>query len=142
MSVVSRKINWISSLEQDKSILDLEHALTEFYSNHNTYFSDIDFTSENWVKKTEHGYERIVQLVAGHQAICEIGCGNANILKHYPEFAAKYTGLDFSEELQNKNSGKYPDARFLTFKTANTFPVAEEQFDFVFSVFVLYRDSL
>ena len=69
--------------------------------------------------------------------ICEIGCGSANILKHHPGIATKYTGLDFSEKLLNENSAKFPNARFTPIETANYFPEEDERFDLVFSVFCL-----
>ena len=69
--------------------------------------------------------------------ICEIGCGNANILKHYPDLAVKYTGLDFSPKIIEANRTKYPGASFMPFEKANVFPVVDQQFDLVFSVFVL-----
>ena len=134
---ISRKINWISSLKENSLLIQLEESLSAFYTNDRNYFSNIDFTVDNWIQETEKGYLHIIEQARSSKAICEVGCGNANFLKHYPEWAEKYTGLDFSEIILRKNSEKYPAATFLSFKQANQFPVPEKQFDLVFSVFVL-----
>ena len=137
MRQASRRINWVSSLHESKEIFELQIAMEQFYSSDKSYFSDIDFTANNWIRDDLDGYKKIVDLVDMSQSVCEIGCGAANILKHYPAFHSKYTGLDFSEKLLQANLTKYPAAKFLTFKSPNFFPVKDQLFDFVFCVFVL-----
>jgi 2-polyprenyl-3-methyl-5-hydroxy-6-metoxy-1,4-benzoquinol methylase len=137
MKQASRKINWVSSVQESKEVNELEVALKEFYSSDKSYFSDIDFTADNWIRNDLPGYKKIVELAAGSQSVCEIGCGAANILKHHPALHPKYTGLDFPEKLLQANSIKYPAAQFHTFKSSNIFPVKDQLFDLVFCVFVL-----
>ena len=134
---ISRKINWVSSLKENKELVILEEALQKFYSTNTSYFSDIDFTSENWINKNEFGYISIVKQALASSSVCEIGCGNANILKHYPQLASKYCGMDFSESILKANVEKYPLANFHKFEKPNEFPIPNEKFDLVFSVFVI-----
>ena len=134
---VSRKINWISSVKHPEKIDEIEKGLSEFYRKNPDYYSDIQFTADNWIHADEAGYVQILDWVHESESICEIGCGSANIFKHYPGIAQKYTGLDFSEKLLNENAAKYPNARFKAIETANYFPEPESKFDLVFSVFVL-----
>lgn len=141
MTKIKRKINWISSVLEGEKIESLELSLIDFYSNNPTYYSDIDFTSNNWISESEPGYGKIINLSVSADSICEIGCGNANILKYYPELMTRYTGLDFSEKTMNANLNKYSKARFIPFKLANQFPVSTQEFDLVFSVFVLEHVS-
>lgn len=137
MKQASRRINWVSSLQDSKEIIELEITMEQFYSSNKSYFSDIDFTANNWIRDDLDGYKKIVELVDSSQSVCEIGCGAANILKHHPAFHSKYTGLDFSEKLLQANSKKYPAAQFYTFISTNIFPVKDLLFDVVFCVFVL-----
>lgn len=137
MKQASRRINWLSSLHESKEIIELQITMEQFYSSDKSYFSDIDFTANNWIRDELVGYKKIVELVDRSQSVCEIGCGAANILKHYPAFHSKYTGLDFSEKLLQTNSTKYPAAQFYTFISPNIFPVKDLLFDVVFCVFVL-----
>jgi len=134
---VSRKINWVSSLVNAAEIDVIEKELSDFYRRNPNYYSDIQFTADNWVNPEETGYSKILDCIKDSENICEIGCGSANILKHHPGIAQKYTGLDFSEILLNENSLKFPDARFTAIETANYFPEEDSRFDLVFSVFVL-----
>lgn len=137
MIKVTRKINWVSSIEKNDAIEELSKAMQEFYSSDNFYFSEIDFTANNWVDKQMHCYQRIVDLAHASNSVCEVGCGRANILKHYPSLQNKFTGLDFSESLMRENEIAYPEANFHTFQSPEIFPVDNEQFDLVFCVFVM-----
>jgi len=132
-----RELNWKSSINPNEAFVELENRLSAFYSLNPEYYSDIDFTAENWLNESERGYIKILTLAKTKNAICEIGCGNANILKYYPDLASKYTGLDFSHKLLLANAEKYPASNFIPFVKANEFPVDDEKFDLVFSVFVL-----
>lgn len=134
---VSRKINWVSSIKQAERIDEIEKSLSEFYRKNPDYYSDIQFTADNWVNSEEAGYLQILDWAYKSESICEIGCGSANILKHHIGIAQKYNGLDFSEKLLKENALKYPAASFKVIENANYFPVDDNQFDLVFSVFVL-----
>lgn len=134
---VSRKLNWISSLMEDDQIVILEKKLADFYSGDAHYFSEIDFTTDNWVNPSECGYAEIVRLAKQADSIAEIGCGSSNILKYYPELIAKYSGFDFSAELMKRNKSIYPGAEFTSFAQPNIFPAQDEAYDLVFSVFVI-----
>jgi len=133
----SRKLNWVSSMEAQDEIDELEKSLSEFYSTDKSYFSSIDFTADNWINDDEKAYKKILEITLQSNLLCEIGCGNANILKHHYDLHSKYTGLDFSETILRTNRAKYPAARFISFKSPNEFPVADQLYDVVFCVFVL-----
>jgi ubiquinone/menaquinone biosynthesis C-methylase UbiE len=137
MIKVSRKLNWISSIHPNSAIDELAKAMQQFYSSDKSYFSEIDFTVNNWIDEQSHCYKKIVELAQNSNSICEVGCGKANILKHFPAFRSKYTGFDFSQSLMNANSDAYPGASFAAFQSPEVFPVENEKFDLVFCVFVL-----
>lgn len=141
--MISRKINWIPSIDNSNSnlITELENKLANFYSNNKHYYGDIDFTANNWIDDAQEGYKRIIKEAQDAKKICEFGCGNANILKHYPNLQDKYTGCDFSVELINRNKQLYPSAQFIQFTKANELPFENESFDLVFSVFVLEHST-
>jgi SAM-dependent methyltransferase len=141
MATISRKINWVSSLKNKEAIEKLGQSLQQFYSSDNSYFSNIDFTVNNWIDTQAYGYKKIVEYAETAAAVCEIGCGKANILKHYPAFCSKYTGLDFSAAMLADNAKKYPGAQFFTFESPEVFPAGNEKFDLVFCVFVLEHVS-
>ncbi|MBS1565013.1 MAG: hypothetical protein JST39_11530, partial [Bacteroidetes bacterium] len=87
-------------------IAALEKKLSAFYASNPNYYGDIDFTAENWNSDVEVGYREIADRALSAGAVCEFGCGNANILKYYKEITPKYKGCDFSPELINRNRKK------------------------------------
>jgi SAM-dependent methyltransferase len=115
--------------------------LTDFYSTQLSYYKEIDFTSDNWIDQTELGYQQILCQARKAVRICEIGCGNANILKHHPKLQSHYFGCDFSTELMERNMSAFPSARFTQITRANSIPFSDQAFDFVFSVFVLEHST-
>ncbi len=137
--MVSRKLNWWPSVNGANAALisELEKKIALFYAENPDYYSDIEFTSHNWIHSDEAGYKEIVAFAKRSNAICEFGCGSANILKHFPMLASKYNGCDFSAKLMHENSIKYPGAGFSQIQEPNELPYADRQFDLVFSVFVL-----
>ena len=140
---VSRKFNWLSSFNNlnRSKIAILEEQLASFYATNPDYYGNIDFTAANWVDQQEKGYQDILETSKKSKKICELGCGNANILFHFPELEPIYTGCDFSPELINRNKKKFPRAEFKVITTPNELPFENEQFDFVFSVFVIEHST-
>jgi SAM-dependent methyltransferase len=137
--MVTRKINWISSLDiknKDK-LSHLEARLANFYRSDKNYYQDIDATANNWIDSNERGYVKLLEYSKSAKSICEFGCGNANILKYNKDLLAKYSGCDFSEALLNSNRKKYPEANFKAIEIPNQLPFNNNEFDLVFSVFVL-----
>ncbi len=140
--MLTRKINWIPSWNGHESeIKMLEEKLFEFYSTNSDYYEKIDFTSDNWINPDEIGYQEIIKIAAFRDSICEIGCGNANLLVHYPYLASKYSGCDFSDLIMRKNRIAFPEATFSKIEEPNTLPFPDSSFDFVFSVFVLEHST-
>ncbi len=139
MPTVSRKINWVSSLQNKEAIDELAKSLQEFYSSDNSaYFSsENEATANNWLNPAEYGYQQILEHAKNATAICEVGCGRSNILKHFPELRPKFTGLDFFEKMLQENAANYPGASFVAFRSPEVFPVEDEKFDLVFCVFVM-----
>jgi len=124
-------------MQPNAAIDQLAKAMQQFYATDKNYFSEIDFTAHNWIKEDALANKHIVQLAQNAAAICEVGCGRANILKHYPQLISKYTGLDFSESIMAENRNAYPRGTFHHFESPEVFPVADASFDLVFCVFVL-----
>lgn len=135
---MGRKLNWVSAIDpRNKTTLEeLKCKLYNFYNNQ-VYYKSIDFTSSNWSNAELLHYRAIIDRVITSDNILEIGCGNANILKHYPALVPFYTGIDFSEKLMKANQKKFPGAKFLTINSSNELPVKSNFYDVVFSVFVL-----
>ena len=140
---ISRQVQWIESIDDrhQASLKALEEKLAEFYSTNPDYYSQIDFTANNWIDKDEIAYSQIVRTAKDSRFICEVGCGGANILKYYSELASLYSGCDFSNKLINENKKLYPEARFLRIDQPNKLPYQDSIFDFVFSVFVLEHST-
>lgn len=141
--MISRRINWVSSVhpESYESIEKLELALKQYYSTSKEYYEVVDFTAINWIDRNEEGYSAISSVANASARICEIGCGQANILLHHPHLALRYTGCDFSDNLMHRNQMKYPDASFVSITKANELPFPDASFDFVFSVFVIEHST-
>jgi SAM-dependent methyltransferase len=141
--MASRKIKWRSGIDKvyAQEITVLENKLKVFYVDNPDYYGEIDFTSRNWINENETGYRTIFEYAGSSVSICEFGCGNANILKHYPELQSRYSGCDFSATLLKKNQQNYPRADFKQIIKPNDLPFADEQFDLVFSVFVIEHST-
>jgi SAM-dependent methyltransferase len=141
--MITREINWVESIDPNNGLKlkTLENQLADFYSSNPDYYANIDFTSNNWVDKTEIGYQEILNILATGKTICEVGCGSANILKHHTHFESLYSGCDFSEQLMLKNKQLYPSANFKAIKEPNLLPFPDGSFDLVFSVFVIEHST-
>lgn len=141
--MASRKISWVSSVDQRNAekIARLEARLSDFYSGNENYYGSIDFTSDNWISPDEIGYQNIVDAVQMANSICEVGCGNANLLRHFPEVQNRYWGCDFSDSLLQKNSDRHPTAKFSRLLVPNELPFTSDTFDLVFSVFVIEHST-
>ena len=136
--MIFNKFNWVSAVESSNQNMleDLQAKMAKFYAEDSYYFDSIDFTGSNWNKKPPE-YDFIFSLINASSKVLEIGSGKANILKYHPGVRSKYTGLDFSKTLADKNSVLYPEANFKTFHDPKTFPFKNQSFDLVFSTFVL-----
>jgi SAM-dependent methyltransferase len=138
-SKISRKIEWKSTLHKDNvlQLNCLQKDLMEFYESNENYYKDIDFTNESWLDKNEILNQDIISECNGCVSILEIGCGKANILRTTNVSPVNYTGIDFSERLIDDNKKNFPTANFLRINDPQKFPLASENFDLVFSHFVL-----
>lgn len=127
--------------ESNELITKLEASLKSFYTHSKEYYDIVDFTANNWIDKKEEGYAAIVSGATAAAKICEIGCGQANVLLHHPGMATRYTGCDFSEALLQSNGRRFPDAKFVPISVPNKLPFSDSSFDFVFSVFVIEHST-
>lgn len=136
---ITRRIKWISSMDRnnEKLIEGLQNKLTEFYKNNSNYYSNINFTSNNWNDKNQLVFQDIIKTARLSLNILEIGCGQSNILKFSPDLCHKYTGIDFSEALINENKIKYPESNFYKIDNPINYPLESKQYDFIFSTFVI-----
>ena len=141
--MITRKLNWVSAVRKSDAaaIISLDLKLSAFYTGNKNYYSDIDFTANNWINPEEEGYKQILSYIFKSKRICEFGCGSANVLKHFPQLQEKYSGCDFSTELINQNRQTFPAASFEEIRVPNLLPYVNEMFDLVFSVFVIEHSS-
>ena len=134
---IKRNINWVSSsnIENEGLIENLSKNLQNFYSNSSSYYEDIDCTENYW--NDYKSFKFLGEELKKYESILEIGCGRANILKHFKSLEKSYTGCDFSKKLIEDNSLKFQKAFFETLTDSKKLPFQKNQFDCVFSVFVL-----
>jgi SAM-dependent methyltransferase len=135
----SRKINWKSSLDPrhyDK-LTTLQIEMAKFYTTGGKYYDDIDFTADTWDDVTQLEAQDILMEATRHNAVIEVGCGRANILKSGSIDQNCYTGIDLSPEVIRRNSQAYPNATFHCIEDISRFPMATGQYNFVFSHYVL-----
>src|SRR5262249_12280851 len=130
------RFNWVSSLDPSKhALLDqLQARMTRFYGEDADYYTDIDFTKNNW--RDDGLFRYITMLTNNHNHVVELGCGRANILRHNKELEPRYIGIDFSVTLLDRNRQEFPKARFEVLKN-NLFPLPTDSCDCVFSIFVI-----
>lgn len=135
---MNRKLNWVSSIDsKNKAVIEeLKNRLYNFYNNQN-YYTEIDFTSNNWADLSLLHYKEIASKLVPGKKILEVGRCKANILNHFPHLQPSYTGIDFSEVLMKENKARFPEANFFSITSSNEFPVNSVSYDVVFSVFVL-----
>lgn len=137
--MITRKINWVSSLNERNrdNINHLEKRLVDFYSQDGDYWEENEVTLQHWVNGNEKAYMKILDYCNAAKSICEFGCGKSNILKFHGHLHSKYSGCDFSEAVINSNKKNYPGARFKIIEVPNQLPFENQEFDLVFSVFVM-----
>ena len=137
---MDRSINWIpaSNCENFEVLKELQNRMVSYYSSPDMrYYSDIDIVPDIWSKSENLPQRDIIDLCKKSSKILEVGCGSANILSERVFSQSNYTGIDFSEQLININSNKYPYAHFEVIRNPNRFNFPDKTFDLVFSHFVL-----
>lgn len=133
----SRSVRWVSALSSgNASILkELERRLHAYYSSNAQYYEDIDFTRNAW--HCDPVYLHIAAAAKSALRVVEFGCGSANLLHAFPEVAPRYTGMDFSAALMERNRAAHPAAAFHAIDESRPDPLPEGAADLVFSVFVI-----
>ncbi len=136
---MSRQINWIPSIEsKNHQILnELQNKMKHFYATSNTYYEDIDFSSNVWNNAEFLPQQDIINDLTNYDRILEIGCGKANVLLNHEQFQSAYHGVDFSEQLMLTNREKYPKAHFHHISDPTCLPFPDHSFDYIFSHFVI-----
>lgn len=134
-----RKVKWKSCLDAGSitQLLALQEAMQKFYATSHAYYADIDFTADTWTDETELEAQDILNEASGHEAVLEVGCGKANILKSGKIDPKHYTGIDFSHEVIEKNRITFPDATFHCIEDISRYPADTGHFDYAFSHYVL-----
>lgn len=135
----NRKINWKSCLDERShaELLALQDAMKKFYATFHAYYEDIDYTADTWFDETQLEAQNILEEASRHEAILEVGCGRANILKTNRVNQRYYTGIDFSTKIIENNRKTYPNAVFYCIEDTWRFPLETGQFEYVFSHYVL-----
>ncbi len=133
------KIDWISSLEQNnRSILDsLAERMSEFYRTNLSYYSNIADSENYWIDKNQLIHQHIIEQIKLSSNILEIGCGESPVLKFATNLSERYTGIDFSEKILERNKKKFPKANFSKIHDPVNYGLESGSFDMVFSVFVI-----
>ena len=138
-SLVSRKLNWVSSLDEANfdALDELQKSMFMFYANPNGYYNEINYASDAWENKNELAHIDIVNSLFVGKNILEIGCGSANLLKFNPLFEPYYTGLEFSDLVIENNKKRFPKAKFVKIENPKRYDLPNDTFDVVFSRFVI-----
>jgi SAM-dependent methyltransferase len=108
-----------------------------FYATSHAYYADIDFTADTWSDVTQLEAQDILAEASRREAVLEVGCGRANILRVGRIDARQYTGIEFSAKLIENNRATWPDATFRRIEDISRFPAETGQYDYVFSHYVL-----
>lgn len=113
----------------------LEQRMRDYYTHNPAYYDNIAFTADAW--KTEPAYRWLHERLPAEGPLLEMGCGEAFILRSYPELASRYTGVDHSPELVARNNSRYSPAKFLTLDHFRRSPFSDGAFQAVLAVWVL-----
>ena len=111
--------------------------MVNYYTKSASYYRQIDYTADTWTDESQLEARDILTEAARHEAVIEIGCGRANILKTGVVAQRRYTGCDFSRQVMEENRRAYPEATFLCIEDVAEFPVPAGSYDYVFSHYVL-----
>ncbi|PZX57800.1 methyltransferase family protein [Algoriphagus ratkowskyi] len=132
-------IDWVSSIEpkNSKKLNELSQKMGDYYTNNTVYYDDISNGEFRWKDESFLPCQKIVELAKVSPKILEIGCGESPILKIFPELIPKYSGIDFSPNIIANNQRKYQEADFSVINDPYSYPYKDEQFDLIFSVFVI-----
>lgn len=139
LRIPDRKVIWKSCLDANwvAELLALQEAMKSYYTTSHTYYAHVDYAGATWSDEAQLEAQDILAEVSRHEAILEVGCGKANILKSGRINPKHYTGIDFSPEVIEKNRATYPDATFLCIESTSRFPGEIVHCDYVFSHYVL-----
>jgi SAM-dependent methyltransferase len=134
-------MRWVSSMDgrNDSELARLQTALVNYYSHTEEYYgnSGNGMSTPNWSDPNQLGHKRIVEIAHAAKKVLEIGCGNADIVRVFPNLAARYTGVDFSTRLLSSNRVAVPSARFEKLESSGKLSFGRGEFDFIFSTFVI-----
>lgn len=133
------KVHWvnIASNKSKEKLQELQQKLSNYYSNSKFYYDEIDADFEVWKDQSHLPLKAIINQAHLASKILEVGCGQAKILRAYPSLQDKYTGIEFSSSILDKNKVDYPGAQFSIIENPDVLPFGDSSFDLVFSVFVL-----
>lgn len=133
------KIDWISALEpNNKEKLDsLAEKMSKFYSSNLSYYSKIAESEDYWIEESQIIHKNIIDQVEISSRTLEIGCGESSILKYNKKFSEKYTGIDFSQEILDRNRIRFPKANFSVIENPVKYNFESKSFDLILSVFVI-----
>lgn len=133
----SDTFDWLSSVSlENRARLNAFHArMVAYYSEHQPYYEDISFTRDGWAQ--EDCYLFIRRNLPGACSVLEVGCGNAFVLDYESDLARRYTGLDFSASLLERNQSRHPGARFVPLASPTAWPLEDGAFGTVFSTWVI-----
>jgi SAM-dependent methyltransferase len=133
----SRALRWVPSSDpgNHSKLAQLENVMSAYYSTQPIYYQNIDFTATNW--NTDPAYKSILAAMVAGARVLEVGCGRSNILHSQPWLGPYYSGTDLSHDLMAENTSQYLGTRFRPLLTDGQVPFADQEFDMVFSTFVL-----
>jgi SAM-dependent methyltransferase len=116
-----------------EQIARLKKAMSGFYQNTPASYYEIANQSAQRYNFNEQPFHcDLVGRVFPGATVLEAGCGTAHLCPYVEERGGRYTGLDFSEMLLQKNRKRFARARFFQIGAALT-----ETFDIVASLYTI-----
>jgi ubiquinone/menaquinone biosynthesis C-methylase UbiE len=116
--------------------MNLEQAYKILEENKQTY-NEIADEFDQTRNKYDFLIDELKKHVRKNEKVLDLGCGNGRLYKIFENKNVNYTGIDFSENLIQKDIEKYGNH----FKTADilSLPFSEEKFDSVWAIAVLHH---
>ena len=116
--------------------MNLEQAHKILEENKQTY-NEIADEFDKTRNKYDFLMDELKKYVKGNERVLDLGCGNGRLYKIFENRNVDYTGVDFSENLIQKDIKKYGNH----FKTADilSLPFPGENFDSVWAIAVLHH---
>jgi SAM-dependent methyltransferase len=117
----------------EEQIAGLNRAMTSFYRNPPPrYYQMADRPPAQYNEREQPFHLDLLGRVFPDATVLEVGCGTAHLCPHVESRSGRYSGLDHSDELLQKNRHRFPHARFFSLQSP-----PEQTFDIVASLYTI-----